>query len=70
MNNEIADIEDVENHFDMGLPEGPYESVGGLIIHTTGTVPRSGAVIKEGDLEFKVLAADQRRIKLVRIKKI
>lgn len=68
--NARIDIEDVENHFDVELPEGPYESVGGLIIHNTGTVPRSGAVIKEEELEFKVLAADQRRVKLVRIKKI
>lgn len=68
--NARIDIEDVESHFDVGLPEGPYESVGGLIINTTGSVPRSGEVIKTDDLEFKVLAADQRRVKLVRIKKI
>lgn len=67
--NARIDIEEVEVHFDLELPEGPYESVGGLVIHLMGTVPRSGVVVKEGDLEFKVLAADQRRVKLVRIKK-
>lgn len=67
--NARIDIEDVESHFHLELAEGPYESVGGLIIHRSGTVPRSGTVVMEGDLEFKVLAADQRRVKLVRIKK-
>lgn len=67
--NARIDIEEVETHFDLELPEGPYESVGGLIIQLVGSVPSSGKVVKEGDLEFKVLAADQRRVKLVRIKK-
>jgi len=64
------DIEDVEGYFQTKLPEGPYESVGGMIIHALGKVPRSGAVVVEGDLEFKVLSADPRRIKTIRIKKI
>ncbi|HHO48521.1 MAG TPA: HlyC/CorC family transporter [Desulfobacteraceae bacterium] len=64
------DIEDVEEYFQVELPEGPYESVGGLIIHKLGRVPRIGTVVKEGVLEFKVLAADPRRIKTVRVKRI
>ncbi|MCL7486978.1 MAG: hemolysin family protein [Desulfobulbaceae bacterium] len=68
--NARIDIEEVENHFDVELPEGPYESIGGLIIHTLGTVPRNGTVINQDGLEFKVLAADQRRVKLVRIKRL
>ena len=61
------DIEEVEAHFDLTLPEGPYESVGGFIIHRLGKVPPAGVVVQEGPLAFKVLGADQRRIKSVRI---
>ena len=61
------DIEEVEAHFDLTLPEGPYESVGGFIIHRLGKVPPAGVVVQEGPLAFKVLGADQRRIKTVRI---
>lgn len=68
--NARIDIEDVENHFEVELAEGPYESVGGLIVHALGSVPRGGTVVSEGELEFKVLAADKRRVKLVRIRKI
>lgn len=68
--NARIDIEEVEHHFSVELAEGPYESVGGLIVHSLGCVPRGGTIITEGELEFKVLAADKRRVKLVRIRKI
>jgi len=61
------DIEEVEAHFRLSLPDGPYESVGGFLIHRLGKVPPTGVVVKEGGLTFKVLGADQRRIKTVRI---
>ncbi|ADW19174.1 CBS domain containing protein [Desulfobulbus propionicus DSM 2032] len=61
------DIEEVEAHFRLNLPEGPYESVGGFIIHRLGKVPPPGVVVEENGLSFKVLGADPRRIKSVRI---
>ena len=61
------DIEEVEAHFRLSLPEGPYESVGGFIIHRLGKVPQPGVAVQECGLTFKVLGADQRRIKSVRI---
>lgn len=64
------DIEDVEAHFRLTLPEGPYESVGGFIIHRLGKVPPSGVMVHENGLAFKVLGADQRRIKTVRIVRV
>ncbi|MDH4317661.1 MAG: hemolysin family protein [Desulfobulbaceae bacterium] len=67
--NAKIDIEEVENHFGCTLPEGPYESVGGLIIRQLGRVPQNGATITIDPLVFKVVAADRRRIKHVRIRK-
>ncbi len=61
------DIEEVEAHFRLTLPDGPYESVGGFLIHRLGKVPPTGVVVKEEGLSFKILGADQRRIKTVRI---
>ena len=61
------DVEEVEAHFQCNMPEGPFESVGGFIIHRLGKVPPAGVVVQEGPLSFKVLSADQRRIKSVRI---
>ncbi len=63
------DIEKVEAHFRLTLPEGPYESIGGFLVHRLGKVPQIGIVVKESGLSFKVSAADPRRIKTVRIVK-
>ena len=63
------EIEEVEEHFSCSLPEGTYESVGGLIIECLGRVPENGDQVTVGPLTFKVLAADPRRVRTVRIRK-
>ena len=63
------DIEEVEEHFNCRLPEGPYESVGGLIIHLLGRVPDNCDFVIVEPLTFTVLAADPRRVRTVRIRK-
>ena len=64
-----VDIEEVEAFFKLELPEGPYESVGGLIIHQLGRVPAPGATARFEPLTFTVLTADPRRIHSVKIQK-
>lgn len=64
------DVEKIENHFQIKLPEGPYESIGGFMVHQLGKVPPPGTVVEKDHLIFKVLTADQRKIKTVRIVKI
>ena len=65
-----VDIEKIESYFDIKLPDGPYESIGGFIIHQLGKVPSSGATLHTNNLMFKVLTADQRKIKSVKIVKV
>lgn len=64
------DIEEVEEQFDVKLPEGPYESVGGLLIHSLERIGRIGDTIEVGDLVFTVKGATTRNIKTVEIKRI
>ncbi len=63
------EIEEVEEHFNCVLPKGAYESVGGLMIENLGRVPVNGDQITVAPLTFKVLAADPRRVRTVRIRK-
>ncbi len=63
------EIEEVEEHFHCTLPEGAYESVGGLLIEHLGRVPENGDQITVSSLTFKVLAAAPRRARTVRIRK-
>jgi CBS domain containing-hemolysin-like protein len=64
-----VDIEEVESFFDVQLPDGPYESVGGIIIHQLGHLPRDGEHVEIGSLVFKVLSATKRQIKIVKIQR-
>ena len=61
------DIEDVESFFDVELPDGPYESVGGFIIHQLGHLPKAGEIVELDTLIFKVVSATKRHIKTVKI---
>lgn len=61
------DIEEVEHYFHCQLPQGPYESVGGLVLHCLGRVPVRGTVVTVGGLRFTVLSADQRRVKMIKV---
>ena len=63
------DIEEIEEYFNVDLPEGPYESVGGLIIHQLGHLPGIKTCVHVSDLYFQVLAATRRRILKVEISK-
>lgn len=65
-----TDLEEVEDYFDLQLPEGPYESIGGIIIHQLGHLPGVNTSIQIGGLDFKVLTATKRRIIQVKITRV
>jgi len=64
-----VDMEEVESFYQLKLPEGPYESVGGLIIHQLGHVPKNGESVTVDSLTFQVVSATKRRIRIVKVKR-
>ena len=64
------DIEVVEHHFQCQLPAGPYESIGGLIMHSLGRMPENGETVDTPSLTLTVLVANPRKVRTVRIRKI
>ncbi len=65
-----VDIEKIEDHFDTEFPEGPYESVGGLVINMLGRLAVTGDTVDVAGFRFEVQSADTRQIKMIRISKI
>jgi CBS domain containing-hemolysin-like protein len=63
------EIEELEEHLNLQLPRENFESVGGFIFHLIGRVPREGETILHPGLEIKIEAADERRVKRVRVRK-
>ena len=61
------EIEKLEKHFDVELPEGDFESVGGFIIHLLGKIPEKGEQITFGNLEMAIRSADERKIYKIKV---
>lgn len=63
-------VDELEHHFDIEIPEGKFESVGGLITQIAGKIPQANETIIFKNLEFIIQSADERRIQKVKIKKL
>jgi CBS domain containing-hemolysin-like protein len=61
------EVEKLEDHFNIELPKGEYESVGGFIIHMLDRIPKPAEKIRYKELEITVKSADDRRINKVLI---
>ncbi len=55
-------IDDLNEYFDISLSDEEYDTVGGLIMHELGRVPRRGEVLEVAGIRFSVMRADRRRI--------
>jgi len=63
-------LEDLEELFDIDLEDGPYETVGGLILSLVGEVPAFGRVIEHEGLRLTVEQVSERRIETVRVERL
>lgn len=62
-----VNIEEVEKFFAVTLPDGPYESIGGLVIHQLGRIPKANEAIISCGLDIQVISATKRRISSLKI---
>jgi len=64
-------IRNVNKRMDLDLPsEEDVDTIGGYVTSLIGHIPSKGETFQDIDLEFKVLSADERRIKEVLIRKV
>ncbi len=64
------DIEEIEDFFKIELPDGPYESVGGLVITKLGRLAETGDHVQQDCLRFQVISASKRRIDTVKVQRV
>jgi len=62
------EIEKLEEHLNIQLPKGDFESVGGFIIDLLGRIPDVNEKISFENLEIIIKKADQRRIDNILVK--
>jgi len=64
------EIEKIEEHLNVSLKKGRYETLSGLILNSIKRIPLSGEKFQIEGLEFTIENADERSIKKVKIKKV
>lgn len=62
-------VEELEEHFGIEVEREMFDTVGGLIFHLTGRIPRSGEEVTTDDIHMTILDADERKILRVRIER-
>ncbi|RLA91196.1 MAG: HlyC/CorC family transporter [Deltaproteobacteria bacterium] len=68
--NAQLEIEKLEEFFDIDVPKEDYETVGGLIFHLLGRIPKPGEKIFFKGLNMIIEKATERRIELIKVKKV
>jgi magnesium and cobalt transporter len=61
----LTPVEDFNEYFSTTLSDEDFETVGGLVTHAFGHLPKRGEKIEFGGFRFKVLRADSRRVHLL-----
>lgn len=64
-----AEVEKLEEIFELDLAQDEYITVSGLITHHLGRFPQKGEKFQIKDLSFEVLDVSQKRIRKLKIKK-
>ena len=65
-----TEIADFNGRFGSHLSDDAVDTVGGLVVHALGRLPKRGDSVAIGDFRFRVVRADSRRIHTLQVEKI
>ncbi len=65
----LTRVEDFNEYFECELSDDEYDTIGGLIMHELGRLPRGGERLEFGGFEFSVIKADKRRIDALQVQR-
>lgn len=66
----LTRIEDFNEYFDCELSDEEFDTIGGLVLHELGRLPRRGERLEYGGFRFRVSKADRRRIDSLQVQRI
>ena len=65
----LTRIEDFNEYFECELADDEYDTIGGLVLHELGRLPRRGETLEFGGFDYKVVVADKRRIDALQVQR-
>lgn len=60
-----ANVEELEEYFDIEIPRDKFDTVGGFVVHLLGSVPAAGESARAAGLLLQVVEADERKVRRV-----
>ncbi len=66
----LTRIEDFNEYFECELADDEYDTIGGLVLHELGRLPRRGETLEFGGFNYKVVVVDKRRIDALQVQRI
>lgn len=66
----LTKIEEFNEYFKVEFLDDEYDTLGGLIMHELGRLPRRGEVLDFSGFRFRVLRADRRRIHSLEVSRV
>ena len=65
-----TEIADFNAHFGTDFADDEFDTVGGLVLQAFGRLPKRGEVATIGDLRFRVIRADSRRLHTLQVEPV
>lgn len=65
----LTEIEDFNEYFNATFPDDEFDTIGGIVTHRFGHLPRKDEEVSIQGFTFKVLSSDNRRIRLLQVKR-
>jgi len=62
-----VEIDRINEEFDLGIPEGDYETIAGYIISELGRIPAKSEAFSIGQYNFTILRSNKTRVDLVKL---
>ena len=63
----LTPIEDFNEYFEAGFSDEEFDTIGGLLVHEFGHLPKRGETVTIDRFLFKVLRADNRRVHMLHL---
>ena len=63
----LTPVEDFNDYFKLSFSDEEFDTIGGLVVHQIGHLPKRGERVIIGNLLFKVLRADSRRVHMLQL---
>ncbi|HIB77406.1 MAG TPA: magnesium/cobalt efflux protein, partial [Flavobacteriales bacterium] len=63
----LTPIDEFNEYFSSNFPTKDFDTIGGLVMHQFGYVPKRGEVVTLNTFNFSVIRADKRRIRLMKL---